>query len=165
MRSIQRRFKGLRLKKPDLSSYMIFSVAVRNQRFTKDKGMTHTFLNSFCANEIGEFIDPVTETACDFDARYFERNKAMFERIKKTEPDYTMEKFFTYHGVEIPLNIVRDILNGGESGFKQNMWGYLLKRIFSNHTMTTWFIQVVNNGGKGWKYQGPVKNSQLGVFY
>lgn len=128
--------------------------AVRDQ----NNSVINTFLHSFCANldsNLKRFIDPKMDCTTDYWAERFSPRPASNGYLAISRPCITMKDLHSYIGVVMPRQIVYDIFHGP---LKQGrgygiLWGYLRDAIFNDYDRTTWFIDVVKNGGKGWEYR------------
>jgi len=132
-----------------------------DQHSVRDEDLTviNTFLHGFCANdnvEVPKFVDADNELACiDMEAQ-FKRHRQTCTAVEcqRKRPTLLLEDFRSYCGVIIPRQIVDDIFHMPirQDDGPGNLYGYLKRSVFNDHDRTSWFIDVVQNGGKGWEY-------------
>lgn len=117
----------------------------------KNSDKTNTFLHSF--NSLGGkfFVDPVIQAQCNQQMLWVEKKLFPSPKIK-------MENFHSYFGVEIPKNIISDILFfEKDKHITGNLWWYLQNKVFVSKEKTEKFIEILNKNGSGWKYEPFIK--------
>ncbi len=142
----------------------VFGFADQYNATERDPSLINSFLHAFCANwniKEPKFVDASVELACIDMRKQFDQHKQKCtnQNCARKHPDLVMEDFRSYLGVSIPKQIVADIFNmpleqdRGHGVF----YGYLKRKVFNDPDRTSWFIDVVKNGGKGWEYM-PLNN-------